>query len=53
MCFFYCNCNYCAKRDDCPYDLMGDGTAFCREFACNVDECKQINCISFEEELFT
>ena len=51
MCDYYNNCGYCALDHECPYDHMGDGKPFCGKFACNVDECKRIICISYEEEL--
>lgn len=42
-----------AKKDyHCPYDHMGDGSPWCREFKCTVDNCKRYECISYEEELF-
>lgn len=51
MCDYYCTCGYCALDHDCPYDHMGDGSAFCGSFACNVDECKHSACISIEDEM--
>ena len=50
-CKHYNNCMSCAKENDCPYDHMGDGSPFCREFVCSEDECKRVTCISLEEEM--
>jgi hypothetical protein len=31
---------------------MGDGSPWCKEFQCTIDNCKKYECISYEEELF-
>lgn len=31
-CEKYTNCEYCGKDYHCPYDHMGDGSPWCREF---------------------
>ena len=51
-CEKYTNCEYCRKDYHCPYDHMGDGSPWCGEFQCTVDNCKRYECISYEEELF-
>jgi hypothetical protein len=51
MCGYFNNCEYCALEHECPYEHMGDGSPFCKKFACNVDECKRNTCISFDEEM--
>ena len=33
-------------------DSEADGSPWCREFQCTVDNCKRYECISYEEELF-
>ena len=47
-CEKYTNCEYCRKDYHCPYDHMGDGSPWCREFQCIVDNCKRYECISYE-----
>ena len=51
-CEKYTNCKYCRKDYHCPCDHMGDGSPWCGEFQCIVDNCKRYECISYEEELF-
>ena len=51
-CEKYTNCEYCKKNYNCPCDYMGDGSPWCREFQCTVDNCKRYEGISYEEELF-
>ena len=48
-CECFNNCKTCVKHDYCPYDYQGDGSPFCHEFICNVDECKRSFCISDDE----
>lgn len=49
-CEKYTNCEYCRKDYHCPYDHMGDGSPWCKEFQCTIDNCKRYECISYEEE---
>ena len=51
-CEKYTNCEYCKKDYHCPCDHMGDGSPWCGEFQCTVDNCKRYECISYAEELF-
>lgn len=51
-CEKYTRCEYCDNDFHCPYDHMGDGSPWCKEFQCIVDNCKRYECISYEEELF-
>lgn len=48
-CECFSNCDYCDQKNNCPYDFMGDGSPFCHEFICGVDECKRSFCISDDE----
>ena len=51
-CEKYTNCEYCRKDYHCSYDHIGNGSPWCREFQCTIDNCKRYECISYEEELF-
>lgn len=52
VCDKYCNCEYCASNDEgCPLDHLGDGSAYCGKFQCNVVDCKRTECISYEDQL--
>lgn len=51
MCDKYCKCEFCKRfyEDDCPFDSMGDGSAFCKKFICDENDCKRSICITEEE----
>ena len=51
-CEKYTNCEYCRKDYHYTYNHIGDGSPWCGEFQCTVDNCKRYECISYEEELF-
>lgn len=48
-CECFNNCDYCDKQSDEPCEYFDGSSPFCREFVCNVDECKRSFCISDEE----
>lgn len=51
MCDKYCNCDYCSfDKSLCMY--IGDGSPFCGDFQCTVENCKRFQCISYEEEYY-
>lgn len=50
-CKKYCECNFCIKNSNCLYEHMGDGSPWCREFECTVQDCKRSECISYDEVL--
>ncbi len=50
-CKYYNSCEYCEKKNDCPYDLMGDGSASCPEFLCTVPNCERSFCVDAEDEI--
>ena len=51
-CKYYVNCENCANNNDCPSDHYGDGSPWCGDFTCIVEDCKRTECISYEEQLF-
>lgn len=56
-CQYYTLCNHCTQFHDIVGEdvcdifgvPMGDGSAYCKYFSCNIDECKRSECISQEE----
>lgn len=52
MCNKFNNCSFCSNDDNCMFDHMGTGDAFCGGFLCNVECCPpEKKCITWEEEL--
>lgn len=51
VCEKYCDCFYCIKDENCPFDHYGDGSPYCREFECNYAYCKRTECMSYEDQL--
>lgn len=42
-CEKYTHCEYCRKDYHCPYYHIGDGSHWCTEFQCTVDDCKNMS----------